>query len=156
MSDTMTARWLDSDQQAHWRAFLSGTTRLFERLDRQLRERSGISLAEYEILVRLSEAPGQHLRMAELASSLAHSRSRITHTVARLEAAGAVIRRACPSDGRGVLALLTDGGMRMLVDAAPGHVDAVRGYLVDVASPADFEAVGRVFGATADLLADDS
>jgi len=156
MSDTMTARWLDSDQQAHWRALLSGTTRLFERLDRQLRERSGISLAEYEILVRLSEAPGQHLRMAELASSLAHSRSRITHTVARLEAAGAVIRRACPSDGRGVLALLTDGGMRMLVDAAPGHVDAVRGYLVDVASPADFEAVGRVFGATADLLADDS
>jgi len=156
MSDTMTARWLDSDQQAHWREFLSGTTRLFERLDRQLRERSGISLAEYEILVRLSEAPGQHLRMAELASSLAHSRSRITHTVARLEAAGAVIRRACPSDGRGVLALLTDGGMRMLVDAAPGHVDAVRGYLVDVASPADFEAVGRVFGATADLLADDS
>jgi len=156
MSDTMTARWLDSDQQAHWRAFLSGTTRLFERLDRQLRERSGISLAEYEILVRLSEAPGQHLRMAELASSLAHSRSRITHTVARLEAAGAVIRRACPSDGRGVLALLTDGGMRMLVDAAPGHVDAVRDYLVDVASPADFEAVGRVFGATADLLADDS
>lgn len=152
----MTARWLDSDQQAHWRAFLSGTTRLFERLDRQLRERSGISLAEYEILVRLSEAPGQHLRMAELASSLAHSRSRITHTVARLEAAGAVIRRACPSDGRGVLALLTDGGMRMLVDAAPGHVDAVRDYLVDVASPADFEAVGRVFGATADLLADDS
>ena len=152
----MTARWLDSDQQAHWREFLSGTTRLFERLDRQLRERSGISLAEYEILVRLSEAPGQHLRMAELASSLAHSRSRITHTVARLEAAGAVIRRACPSDGRGVLALLTDGGMRMLVDAAPGHVDAVRGYLVDVASPADFEAVGRVFGATADLLADDS
>ncbi|MBA2508281.1 MAG: MarR family transcriptional regulator [Nocardioidaceae bacterium] len=152
----MTARWLDSDQQAHWRAFLSGTTRLFERLDRQLRERSGISLAEYEILVRLSEAPGQHLRMAELASSLAHSRSRITHTVARLEAAGAVIRQACPSDGRGVLALLTDGGMRMLVDAAPGHVDAVRGYLVDVASPADFEAVGRVFGATADLLADDS
>lgn len=151
----MTARWLDSDQQAHWRAFLSGTTRLFERLDRQLRERSGISLAEYEILVRLSEAPGQHLRMAELASSLAHSRSRITHTVARLEAAGAVIRRACPSDGRGVLALLTDDGMRMLVDAAPGHVDAVRGYLVDVASPADFEAVGRVFGATADLLADD-
>ncbi|MDQ3416896.1 MAG: MarR family transcriptional regulator [Actinomycetota bacterium] len=156
MSDTMTARWLDSDQQAHWRAFLSGTTRLFERLDRQLRERSGISLAEYEILVRLSEAPGQHLRMAELASSLAHSRSRITHTVARLEAAGAVIRRACPSDGRGVLALLTDDGMRMLVDAAPGHVDAVRDYLVDVASPADFEAVGRVFGATADLLADDS
>ncbi|MDQ3326028.1 MAG: MarR family transcriptional regulator [Actinomycetota bacterium] len=156
MNDTMTARWLDSDQQAHWRAFLSGTTRLFERLDRQLRERSGISLAEYEILVRLSEAPGQHLRMAELASSLAHSRSRITHTVARLEAAGAVIRQACPSDGRGVLALLTDGGMRMLVDAAPGHVDAVRGYLVDVASPADFEAVGRVFGATADLLADDS
>ncbi|CAN5841900.1 MarR family transcriptional regulator [soil metagenome] len=155
MSDTGTARWLDGDQQASWRAFLSGTTRLFERLDRQLREHAGISLPEYEILVRLSEAPDRRLRMAELASSLAHSRSRVTHTVARLEAAGAVIRRACASDGRGVFALLTDEGMQMLVDAAPGHVGAVREYLVDIASPDDFEAVGRVFGATAEMLADD-
>lgn len=154
MIETATARWLDSEQQASWRAFLSGTTRLFERLDRQLREASGISLAEYEILVRLSEAPERRLRMAELASSLAHSRSRVTHTVARLEAVGAVVRRACPTDGRGVIATLTDDGMQMLVDAAPGHVDAVRDCLVDIADPDDFAAVGRVFDATAALLAD--
>ncbi len=151
---TGTARWLDSEQQMSWRAFLSGTTRLFERLDRELRDRSGISLPEYEILVRLSEAPERQLRMAELASSLAHSRSRVTHTVARLEAIDAVRRRACPTDGRGVIALLTDEGFQLLVRAAPGHVDAVREYLVDGASPQDFAAVGRVFGATADLLAD--
>ncbi len=155
MTDTKTARWLDSEQQASWRAFLSGTTRLFERLDRELRDRSGISLPEYEILVRLSESPSGQLRMAELASSLAHSRSRVTHTVARLEAIGAVRRRACPTDGRGVVALLTDEGRQVLVEAAPGHVDAVRDYLVDVASPEDFAAVGRVFGATAQLLGDD-
>ena len=156
MAETaVTARWLDHEQQASWRAFLSGSTRLFDRLDRELRSSSGLSLPEYEILVRLSETPDRQLRMAELASSLALSRSRVTHTVARLERLGAVVRRSCPTDGRGVVAMLTDAGWQLLVDAAPGHVAAVRDYLVDLADPADFTAVGRVFGATADRLADD-
>ncbi len=141
-------RWLDGKQQASWRAFVSGATRLFDQLDRDLRLRFGISLPEYEVLVRLSEAPDRQLRMAELASSLSHSRSRVTHTVARLEKSGAVSRGACPTDGRGVVATLTDAGWELLTVAAPIHVAGVRDYLVDLADDDDFAALGRVFAAT--------
>ena len=115
----MTTRWLDADQQQAWRAYLVGTTLLMERLDRDLRENHDLSLPEYEILVRLSEAPERMLRMAELADAVKNSRSRITHTIARMEREGLVERRQCAADGRGVLAILTDKGYAMLVDAAP-------------------------------------
>ncbi|MDQ3165181.1 MAG: MarR family transcriptional regulator, partial [Actinomycetota bacterium] len=95
--------WLTDPQQRAWRAYINGSTLLFERLDRQLREEFDLSLPEYEILVRLSEAPHRSLRMAVLASSVSHSRSRVTHTIARLESKGLVERRACPTDGRGVI-----------------------------------------------------
>ncbi len=144
--------WLDSNQQHAWRAYLVGSTLLTERLDRDLREQHDVSLPEYEILVRLSEAPGHRLRMALLADSISHSRSRVTHTVARMEKDGLVDRAACPSDGRGVEAVLTARGMSLLEAAAPTHVEGVRRYLVDLASPEDFAAMGRVFDAVTDRL----
>lgn len=145
-------RWLDADQQRSWRAYLVGTTLLMDRLDRELRERHGLSLPEYEILVRLSEAPDRRMRMAELAQAISHSRSRVTHTVARLEKDGLVTRSACVSDGRGVEAVLTDEGFARLDDAAHTHVEGVRRLLVDLSSEEDFAAVGRVFDAVADNL----
>ena len=145
-------RWLDPAQQQSWRAFLVGTTLLMDRLDKDLRERHGLSMPEYEILVRLSEAKGHRMRMAVLAGSVSHSRSRVTHTVARMERSGLVDRSACPSDGRGVEAVLTRRGMAVLVEAAPTHVAGVREFLVDVADEEDFAAVGRVFGAVTDKL----
>src|SRR5512144_293968 len=94
---TSNVEWLDPDQQHAWRAYLVGTTLLMDRLDRELRERHDLSLPEYEILVRLSEAPGRRLRMAVLAASVSHSRSRVTHTVSRMQRAGLVVRDACES-----------------------------------------------------------
>lgn len=143
--DASQTRWLDSDQQRHWRAFLGGTTVLFERLDRDLRERHNLSMPEYEILVRLSEAPDGRMRMAELADSVAQSRSRTTHTIARLENAGIVVRAASNDDGRGVVAQLTSTGFDRLREAAHTHVQGVREYLVDAVSPEDFAAIGNVF-----------
>ncbi|HET7689599.1 MAG TPA: MarR family transcriptional regulator [Nocardioidaceae bacterium] len=148
--------WLDHAQQQSWRSFLVGSTLLMDRLDRDLRDAHGISLVEYEILVRLSEAPRGRLRMAVLAHALCHSRSRVTHTVARMEKAGLVERDDCLDDGRGVEAVLTDLGEKTLAAAAPTHVTGVRECLVELAAPADFEAVGRVFGAVADALTTDS
>ena len=148
----MTTEWLTNNQQRAWRAYLLGSTLLIERLDRDLREKHGLSLPEYEILVRLSEAPDRSLRMAELADSVKNSRSRITHTVTRLERAGLVERRQCPSDGRGVCALMTDMGYDRLVTAAPEHVASVRTALIDVVSPTDLEAIHRAFLAVADKL----
>ena len=149
----MTTRWLDPEEQRSWRAYIVGTTMLLERLDRELREAHGLALSEYEILVRLSECPARTMRMAALADSMSYSRSRITHTVARLERAGLIKRAASSDDGRGIVAVLTDAGHAKLVAAAPTHVEGVREHLVDLASAADFEAVGRVFDAVTDHLA---
>ncbi|MGP7959629.1 MarR family winged helix-turn-helix transcriptional regulator [Sanguibacter sp. A247] len=130
-------RWLDDTEQATWRAYLEGSTRLAEALSRQLETQWGLTLGEYAVLVRLSEAPEGTMRMSELADALAHSRSRTTHTVRRLESRGHVRRVACPSDGRGVNCELTPAGRTALSDAAPSHVAAVRHHLIGLLSPAE-------------------
>ncbi|WP_237111777.1 MarR family transcriptional regulator [Nocardioides sp. WS12] len=151
---TAEPRWLDDEQQQAWRSFLLGTTLLLDRLDEDLRRDHGLAVVEYEILVRLSEAGGQ-LRMAKLAAALAHSRSRVTHTVKRMEAADLVVRAESPEDGRGVTCQLTKNGVAMLETAAPSHVETVRQSLVDLVEPADLVALGRVMDAVCDhLIAD--
>jgi len=150
--DTHDVDWLSTEQQHAWRAYLVGTTLLMDRLDRDLRASHDISLPEYEVLVRLSESPDHRVRMATLADSLSHSRSRVTHTVTRLERAGLVERVACAADGRGVEAVLTERGWGLLQEAAPLHVRSVRECLVDLVDDADFAAVGRVFDAVTDKL----
>ena len=129
-----------------------GTTLLFDRLDADLRRAHGLSMTEYEIMVRLSEREGHRMRMAQLADALAHSRSRVTHTVARMEKTGLVERCEADEDGRGVFAMLTEAGYALLADAAHTHVAGVREHLVDLASRDDFEALGRVMNAVADQL----
>jgi DNA-binding MarR family transcriptional regulator len=148
---TERTQWLDEGQQRSWRALLMGMTLLRDRLDADLRRLFDLSLAEYEVMVRLSENEGQ-MRMAQLADAMAHSRSRITHTISRMQKSGLVERLESPEDGRGVIAKLTDAGHELLVRAAPFHVTGVREYLVDLAEPGDFAAVGRVFNAVSDHL----
>ena len=92
------------------------------------------------------------MRMARLADSLAHSRSRVTHTIKRMEQSGLVERVDSPDDGRGVVAMMTDRGRLLLENVAPTHVNGVRDHLVDLADPDDFEALGRVMNAVADHL----
>jgi DNA-binding MarR family transcriptional regulator len=147
-------RWLDAEQERSWRALVLGTTLLFDRLDEDLRPH-GLGRGEYEILVRLSDAGGR-LRMAALADAMAHSRSRVTHTVKRMERAGLVDRISTPEDGRGVFAQLTDRGERTLRDLAPVHVQGVRDYLVDIVDPDDYAAFGRVMNAVCDHLIGDN
>ena len=112
-------RWLDESQQRSWRALMMGITLLLDRLDADLRRSFDISLAEYEILVRLSERPQRQLRMAQLADAMAHSRSRVTHTVKRMEHAGLVLRTTSAEDGRGVVCAMTDAGYEKLASMAP-------------------------------------
>ena len=150
---TTAARWLDADQQRVWRAYLLGSARLAERLDADLRE-FGLDLGEYEILVTLSEAPERRVRMSELADAVHQSRSRLTHTVARMENAGLVDRSSCPTDRRGVWAHLTDEGFRLLEVAAPTHVEGVRRNFVEAMTAADYAAVGRAFDAVLAVPAD--
>ena len=153
---TDATRWLTEDEQHSWRAYIMGTTMLMDQLDRELQQAHGISLPEYEILVRLSESPDRSVRMAILADALSYSRSRTTHTVKRLEAMGLIRRESIPGDGRGVAAVMTEVGWDLLVEAAPTHVNGVREHLVDQTNPADFAAVGRAFDNVSDHLLGDN
>jgi DNA-binding MarR family transcriptional regulator len=150
-------RWLDAAEQAAWRSYLEGNARLTEHLNRVL-DAHGLSLAEYEILVRLSEA-GEHcedglgqVRMSELAAAVVHSRSRLTHTVSRMESAGLVQRVADPVDGRGVLCRLTRPGMDLLVRTAPDHVTSVREGFLDAMTREEFLALGDAMAKVAARL----
>ncbi|PZF92221.1 MarR family winged helix-turn-helix transcriptional regulator [Micromonospora deserti] len=145
-------RWLDEDEQRTWRAFLAASRALMETLDRELQRDAGMPHAYYEILVRLSEAPRRRLRMSDLAEASGSSRSRLSHAVARLEAAGWVRREECPTDRRGQLAVLTDGGFAALTAAAPGHVEGVRRHLFDALSPAQVDQLRRISDTLVDHL----
>ncbi|MCZ7438855.1 MarR family transcriptional regulator [Micromonospora sp. WMMC241] len=145
-------RWLDPDEQRTWRAFLTASRALMETLDRELQRDAGMPHAYYEILVRLSEAPGRRLRMSDLADATGSSRSRLSHAAARLEAAGWIRREDCPTDRRGQLAVLTDEGFTTLAAAAPGHVEGVRRHLFDALSPAQVDQLRRISETLADHL----
>lgn len=144
METTTDTPWLTPEQQGIWRSYLGGTIVLNERLDRDLRSAHGLSMPEYEILVRLSDAPNRSIRMAELAAAVYHSRSRVTHTIARLEREGLVLRGQCSEDGRGVSAVMTDAGFALLEAAAHTHVRGVHSYLVENATPEEFKVLGRI------------
>jgi DNA-binding MarR family transcriptional regulator len=147
MGDT---RWLTSAEQDAWRSFMLGCRALFTAVDAQLQRDAGMPLAYYEILVRLSEAPGRALRMSQLAEAASASKSRASHAVARLEERGWIRRVDCPTDRRGQVAELTDEGYAVLAGTAPGHVEQVRQSLFDGLTPeqvAQLQAIGQVMAA---------
>jgi DNA-binding MarR family transcriptional regulator len=146
-------RWLDADEQRTWRAYLDSHRLLLDEIDAQLRRDSGIPHAYYEVLVRLSEAPGRALRMAVLADVLRVSASRLSHAIARLEERGWVRRDECPTDRRGQLAALTDEGFDALAGAAPGHVQAVRRILFDALDRDQARCLGEISEILAERLA---
>ncbi|MFI9162366.1 MarR family winged helix-turn-helix transcriptional regulator [Kitasatospora aureofaciens] len=148
-------RWLDRDEMAAWRGFVVASNLLNRRLERQLKEDSGLSHQQYEILVHLSAAPGDSLRMTELADKLVTSKSGLTYQVTQLERMGLVARRSCPSDVRGVIAELTDQGREMIRRAAPGHVALVRELLIDVLTREQLAVLAEGLGAVSAWLRQD-
>ena len=143
-------RWLSADEQQTWRESIEAWQWLLAAVDAQLQRDSGMPLAYYEILVRLSEAPDRSLRMTQLAEASASSKSRVSHAVARLEERGWVRRMDCPTDRRGQIAMLTDQGFDALAKAAPGHVEQVRRVLFDALSA---EQIRQLDGISAAITA---
>jgi DNA-binding MarR family transcriptional regulator len=145
MGDDMTEpRWLSAEEQAAWRSFVDGFRALIDVLDRQLQAENNLPHTYFEVLIPLSEAENRTMRMSELAEAARSSRSRLSHAVARLEERGWVRRLDCPTDRRGQLAQLTDEGFAVVEAAAPGHVQAVRRYLIDRLSPQQLKAMGEI------------
>ena len=147
-----TGLWLTTAEQRTWRAFLEASWLLFAALDHELQHDVGMSHADYEILVHLSEAPERQMRMSKLADVSLFSRSRLSHAVGRLEELGWVRRATCPSDRRGTLALLTEAGYAALEAAAPDHVAAVRRYLFDGLDADQVAQLGTIAAAVRDRI----
>lgn len=131
---------------------LQGQSLLQTVLDRELRELAGIALADYEVLVIVSESPGHTRRMAEIAEEVGVSRSRLSHTVARLEKRGILKRTSTRGDGRGVNCGMTDEGWALMQKIAPIHVEGVREHLIDLMSPEETQVLADVFTRAAEHL----
>lgn len=139
-----TVPWLDEGEQRAWRAWIESTRLLLAALDRQLVDESGLSFTDYELLVRLSEAPGRRLRMSALADATLGTRSGCTRAVTRLAGPGWVRRVSDTEDGRGTVAELTDSGLEKLQTSAPGHVRAVRAHLLNVLDDAQVRELAAI------------
>ncbi len=126
-----------------WRAFVGMRRALDLAVERQLAE-AGLSTADYELLVPLSEAPGLVLRVRDLGRAVAWDRSRLAHQLRRMEQRGLVSRFECPTDARGTMVRLTDKGREVIELAAPGHVEAVRRHFVDLLTPDEIDAILRI------------
>ncbi len=144
--------WLGDTEMTAWRAYIVGSALLEHRLNRELQVAHGLSIADYEILVSLSEAPDMQMRMSELANGIAHSKSRMSHQIRRMESEGLVRRQECPQDGRGVLAVLTEQGLAKLREAAPSHVQGVRDHMIDLLDADEQKTLAAIFSRLTDHL----
>jgi DNA-binding MarR family transcriptional regulator len=126
-----------------WRDFLIAHARLSRLLDEDLRAEHDLSLAEYDALLQLAEAPGRRLRMHQLADRVLLSRSGVTRLIDRLVADGSVERDSCPTDARGAEAVLTPAGLNRLRTAAGTHLRGIAEHFLGAIEPADLAAVGR-------------
>ena len=145
-------RWLTDEEQRVWRSYIDATTLLEDYLDRQLQRDAGMPHVYYGLLVKLAESPRRRLRMTELAMYAKITRSRLSHAVARLEKNGWVRREDCPDDKRGQFAVLTDAGLEVLKQTAPGHVEAVRQAMFDRLTPQQQKALGEIMRIVAEGL----
>jgi DNA-binding MarR family transcriptional regulator len=136
---------MDSERTACWRAYIESSQRLFTQIEDDLRADSELSFADYHVLVLLSEAPGQRLRMGELADRLVFSPSRLTYQITSMSRRGLVAKQPCAEDGRGSEAVLTAAGLLTLREAAPHHLRSVRRHLMDDLDDAEIACLTRVF-----------
>ncbi len=104
---------------------------------------SDLSLQDFDVLVRLSEAPDGRLRISDLAGALLWERSRLSHHSKRMERRGLVKRTECPDDGRGAFLVLTPTGRATLERAAPAHARTVRRLVFDALSDDELAAMAR-------------
>lgn len=137
---------LSSAELTAWRTFLRAHATVVRQLEHELLTEHDLPLASYDVLVQLSESPDQQLRMTELADRVLLSRSGLTRLADRLERDGLITRRACPSDARGTLAVLTDAGLERLQAAWPTHLRGVSQHVTGRLTPDEVQQLGALLG----------
>ncbi|MEI8066513.1 MAG: MarR family transcriptional regulator [Actinomycetes bacterium] len=146
-------RWLNPREMKAWRSYIVASRRLLEALDADLLGHE-LSMADYEVLAQLSDAPDRRVRMSELAEIAMVSKSRLSHRMKVMEKAGWVRREECLEDKRGSWAVMTDKGWKAIVKAAPDHVASVRNRFVDHLTSKDQEDLAKIFDRVTSQLRD--
>jgi DNA-binding MarR family transcriptional regulator len=137
---------MTSRELAIWRSLIETTAELGRILGAQLQE-SGVSPADYQVLLALSEADGRRLRSSELAASIGWERSRLSHHLGRMERRGLIRRDGCATDSRGAEVSLTEEGARAFRGSSLPHLRAIKKYFADALTPEQFEALADVMQA---------
>jgi len=138
-------RWLDERESHLWRSWLRLNQELVGRLEDLVNRESGLSGADYAVLVPLSESADGLMRARDLRREILWDRSRLSHQLGRMEKRGLVVREQCEEDARGAMVRLTDAGRGAIEGAAPGHVEATRRYFFDLLSDDEIDALTAVF-----------
>ncbi|PPK63641.1 DNA-binding MarR family transcriptional regulator [Actinokineospora auranticolor] len=147
-----TPRWLDEREARVWMAYLALQRELHAAQERQLSRDSGLSIADYALLVPLSEAGDGLVRSRDLGAAVGWERSRLSHQISRMEKRGLVRRENCPDDARGCMVRLTDEGRAAITAAAPAHVDTVRHFFFDSLTDTEIDTLDSVFTRLLDRL----
>lgn len=143
-SKKITPNWLTPREMSAWRSYIIASRRLLEALDSDLIGHD-LSMADYEVLAQLSDAPNRRMRMSELAEVAMLSKSRLSHRMKVMEQAGWVRREVCCEDKRGSWATMTEKGFKAIVAAAPCHVNSVRKRFIDQLSNKEQAEVAGIF-----------
>jgi DNA-binding MarR family transcriptional regulator len=141
---------LEGDRMAAWRGFIQAHARVLAQLSRELQDEESLPLTWYDVLVQLSEAEGNRLRMQELAERVLLSQSGLTRLVDRLEADGLVERVRCSEDGRGLFAQMTPAGLEALRRTYPTHLRGVREWFTDLLTDEEAAVLARALTRIAD------
>ncbi|WP_409061078.1 MarR family winged helix-turn-helix transcriptional regulator [Streptomyces sp. SYP-A7185] len=142
--DDAPPRWLDPEEKAAWDSFIRMQEKLIGRLARRVQADSGMSAADYIVLVSLTERGEGRMRFLDLAKLVEWEKSRMSHQVTRMAKRGLVVREECPDDGRGAFIVATPAGHRAIEEAAPQHVEHVRRLFIDALTPHQLATLGRL------------
>lgn len=139
-----TARWLDQREERAWRGLMRMQDELSEFIDRQLRRRTGLSHADYQVLAHLSEAPAGQLRSFQLGALLHWEKSRLSQHLSRMQSRDLVVRTRCSTDQRSAVATITARGRELIAAAAPQHLADVREVLLDQLTATELELLASI------------
>ncbi len=144
---TNETQQLTTEESAAWVRLVALAELLPVALDAQLQRDDGITHFEYVALMALADAPDRTMRMTALAAQTNATLPRLSHVARRLEERGLIERFPCPEDRRATNATITDAGLRLLIDAGPGHIATVRELVIDALTPQQLEQLYDIAGA---------
>lgn len=146
MAETTLARRrrLTAGRFAVWRSLMEVTAELHRIVGAELLRDTGLSNADYRVLVALSEAPGRRMRSTQLAAAIDWERSRLSHHLARMEGRGLIGRDECATDSRGAEVYLTAEGADRFRRATTPHARAIKKYFADALTPQQLDALDDI------------